>query len=175
MDRISLLKFLDEAILPVFLVFGSKLLGIFVLSLLLGFSWRFSNQGGYLPPFIGYYDFTQGVVANSLSSIVMLLVLAAGFTWVLFRDQHLREDKIHPKVSAYLHRAQMEGFIATNHEMSHQLLVWFSLSWLVLILVFIEYLIGLVVLLVLSLATTFTTLLTIMILLEERREKAFNK
>lgn len=150
------LKLLDRLILPIFLVIGTKYISAFVFNLTLSLSWtfNFSDSQIFTLPFIQYSNLEDLIVANSLSSFIMSLVLAIGFIWTIFRFQHFHEYHIPPKVASSLHSRRMEFLIMEEADAHHQITVWFSLAWLIFIVVLLEFLAGSVVLFVLT--TTFT-------------------
>lgn len=162
MSQISLPRLMDALILPVSLVFGSKYIGVFIINLVLSFEWSFSFSASqvFSLPFVHYKSLDELLIANSLSSLIMILVLAVGFTWVFFRFQIFHENFILPKISARLHSKKMEYLIVGEVQAHNQITVWFTLAWLVFLLTLLEFLAGSVVLFVLVVSLTLTLFLS---------------
>lgn len=163
MFRISLTKLLDESILPLFLVFGGKYISALFINLVFSYDWGFSFSVSqvFSLPFVHYSNFGDLLVANSISSFFMSLVLVVGFSWVIFRFQHFHENHISPKIAANLHSQKMEYLIIDEVEFDHQITVWFSLAWLIFILVLLEFLAGNIALFVLSINTATVLFLSV--------------
>ena len=166
MSDISKLGLLDKFILPFLILLGTKYISIFIINLLFSFSWKFgfSFYQVFFLPFIYYSDKRQLIVANSLSSLFVVLVLAIGFTWIIFRFQNFHEHHIKPKTASILHQKKMENLILSDAEFHRQLIVWFSLAWFVFIFILLEFLSGSVILPVLSLNLTVVLFLSLVII-----------
>lgn len=133
MKKVSALKLIDTAILPVIVVVGSKILAIFLLTLFFNIPWALSNQTGFY-----LFDFqkaTDVFFVSSISDLVMVLTTAIGFLWVLFRGNYFRADKIHPILAAKLYKKNREGLITNINDAYHQAAVWLSLSWFTFLLI----------------------------------------
>jgi len=166
MSEISKLGLADKFILPLFILLGTKYISIFIINLLFSFNWKFSFSfyQVFFLPFIHYSDKRQLLVANSLSSLFMVLVLAIGFTWIIFRFQYFHEHHIKPKTASNLHLRKMENLILSDAEVHYQLIIWFSLAWFVFIFILLEFLGGSVILPVLSLNLTVVLFLSLVIM-----------
>lgn len=137
MHKVSALKLIDEAILPVVLVLASKITVAFLVSGLFGLVWNFNLSASSNSLF--FLNFTSKpdlYLVNSFSDLIMILVTSAGFVWVLFRHKHFGEENIHPIAKSKLHKQNQEFLIVTFQETYHQAAVWLSLSWFVLFIVF---------------------------------------
>lgn len=136
MRKISALKLIDEAILPVVVVIASKIASIFVLTFLFNIPWTFkaeaSSYGFY---FINFTKASDVFFVVSLSDLVMVLAAAVGFLWVLFRGNYFGEDKMHPVEASRLHKKGREGLIVSSREAYHQAVVWLSISWFTFFLI----------------------------------------
>ena len=89
MSKLSFLKLLDSFILPFVVVLGSKYFSVLVINLVLFINWEFNLSifQVFSLPFIQYSSDGDLMLVNSISSLVMSLVLAFGFTLILFRFQ----------------------------------------------------------------------------------------
>ncbi len=169
MRKISALKLLDEAILPVVLVVFCKIVAIFILTLVFNIPWSFnSTSGSYSFYFINFKDASGVFFVSSISDLVMILFVAVGFLWTLFRGSYFREDKLHPITAARLHKKGKESLIVDKNKAYHQAAVWLSLSWFTFFLSLDNVLQGSTSLLTFGVAVVATLGLTV-VLLENSR------
>ena len=142
---------LVEAILPVVLVFGAKYISVFVIALLLSLEWAvgFSLSQIFTLPFIQFSNSADLLLVNSVSSLFMTMILTVGYAAALYRFQYFHENFIEPKVAARVHARNMEYLIFKETQAHSQITVWFILSWIVFLLILLEFLAGSAVLFVL--------------------------
>lgn len=131
MFRLSLVKLIDEAILPAFLVVGTKVISFLFLGLALGLNISFPTD---------LYSFTSLsntllekpiilMKVSSISSLFTLLMILFGFGWVVIKAHHFHASHIHPKWQQLFSRSGWEHLIKDSQEIYHQGLVWLTLSW----------------------------------------------
>ncbi len=174
MPGISLAKLLDGFILPIFLVIGGKYISALFINLIFSFDWRLSTSSSqvFSLPFVQYSNLENLIVANSASSLFMSLVLAVGFTWVIFRFQHFHENYVTPKIASNLHSQKMEYLIIDEVRSHHQITIWFSLAWFTFLLVLLEFLAGSIALFVLITNLTIVLFLSVVILFDMHKKAA---
>lgn len=125
------------------IVIAAKLVTLFLLASYLTVPWQFSFDGnGYVTYFISFADIDNLAVISNFSDLVMVLVVAVGFVWVIFRAHHFREDKIHPHLAAKLHQKNRQKLIISAFEIYHQALIWLALSWFTLFLITTNIVLG---------------------------------
>lgn len=125
----SLLKLIDEAIIPALLVFGAKLVGLVMANTYYNLSW--DTQG--LFPLISYRSSEAYAMANGFSNVVVFVVILTGFLTVLVRAHAFHATHISPRLSVSLVRMEMTGIVANSWEIYHQAVIWLALLWLSLI------------------------------------------
>jgi len=125
MVKFSFLKLLDETILPLLLLAGSRFLGVFLAALIFPVGFSFGNNPD-LPslPFIRFEGSGDLYLANSVSWGLVGLVLAISFGYVLFRILNFHGDRVHPKESSRLHNRNLEFLVIDSHEAFHQGISW---------------------------------------------------
>ncbi len=106
------------------------------------------------------------MAANSLSSFIMTLVMAVGFTFVIFRFQYYHEGYIEPKVASRLHTKKMDRLIISEVRSHNQITVWFTLAWLIFLLTLLEFLAGSLVLFVLVINFTIVCMLSVVVVFD---------
>ena len=137
----SLLKLIDEAIIPALLVFGSKLVGLVVANYWYDLSWQ-APSGHSLFPLMRYGSPEAFNLANNFSNAVMLAVVFVGFVWVLIRAHTFHESHVSPRLSIKLVNLEMTGLVVNSWEIYHQAVVWLAYVWLTLLLLAGEALLG---------------------------------
>ncbi len=137
------LKLVEKIILPLTIVICAKLGTIFVLSFLTGQVWNVGPQtSGVNIFFLNFPSYNSLVILiNSLSDLAAALVCAAGFTWTLFRWQHLTFDNLHPRHTAAALQKH-EYFLTDASNIFVESTVWLSLAFSNLLLSFMSYLTG---------------------------------
>lgn len=135
MRKVSALKLIETAILPVVVVVGSKILAIFLVTLFFNIPWTINTQADYGIYFVNFQKATDFFFVSSISDLVMILTTAIGFLWALFRGNYFREDRLHPVLAAKLHKKGRESLITSTNNAYHQAAVWLSLSWFTFLLI----------------------------------------
>src|SRR3989344_2794074 len=127
--RPSLLKLVDELILPTIIIIATRYFGIFVAGLTFQISFGFSLRSDLLSaPFIDFGAEADLLTANLVSWALVSVVLVVIFGFVLFRNLHFHKDWIHPKETTYLHNKNLEFMIIPAEEAFHQGFSWCLLS-----------------------------------------------
>lgn len=174
MSKLSFLKLLDSFILPLAVVLGSKYLSALVINLALSLSWEFgfSAYQIFSLPFIQYSSNENLMLVNSISSLVMSLVLAIGFTLILFRFQFFHEDFIPPNIASVLHSKKLDRLIINKSQSHNQLTSWFTLAWVTFLVILLEFIGGTVNLIVLSTNLTMVSLISVVLIFDMLRKGA---
>ena len=105
----------------------------------------------------------------------MTLVLAVGFTFVIFRFQHYHEWYIEPKLASRLHAKKMEHLILNEVRSHNQITAWFTLAWLVFLLTLLEFLAGSLVLFVLTINFTIVFMLSVVVIFDMYKKEAVRR
>lgn len=122
-----ILKLLDESVVPVVLIFSSKIISLIVTARYLGVS--YSIQDNKL-----YFDrFSDLVLANNVSNLFVLFLLVLGTVLVLVRLYHFHASHIHPVFLTKLLESDLEFAVSTSFNLFHQVAVWLSLGLALLV------------------------------------------
>jgi len=127
----SLVKLIDEAIIPaVALIFG-KMVGLFLAIYLFKFPFILKGQEilGILPS-IHFLNLTDYIIAENYSNLAMFLVATCGTIFVLVRAHFFHESHIHPNLHAKLISLNLESLIAPTYHLYHQAMIWLIFLWL---------------------------------------------
>ena len=138
----SLQALLHEATIPSLLLVVTKMLGMFLLPMLLGYDYQFSFQWNLTPFQFVFNSEIQAQIVNSYTNLAMFMIIFIGFFWVLIRSYHFHDTHIKPSMTAKLAELRMLHLITTSFEVYHSAFVWFCFMWLSVIVITIYYLLG---------------------------------
>lgn len=136
----SLVKLIDEAIVPALLVFAAKLLGLVGVNIWLNLSW--DATGSTLLPLFSYRSPEAFVIANSWSNVVVMVVIVAGLLSVLIRAHVFHTSHISPHLSASLIRHQLTSLATNSWDVYHQAIIWLAYLWLATVLFSVQAMYG---------------------------------
>lgn len=174
----SLVKILDEAILPAVVLIGAKVIGLVIANLIGGFTYTIESGYSALPWTVVYASTSEAVTANDISNFIMYLVVFLGFCWVLLKAHFLHDTHLPPKFAGRLAKLHLFHFVQTTFEIYHQALVWLSFLWLTTLVIFIYTFSGASValaLIALALSSASTFLYTKDIEVEIRTDKVLRE
>ncbi len=161
MPKISALKFIDEAIIPIALIIGTKFLSILILTIILGFSWSFDSEVKNRLLFFSFDHFNDLIIVSNISDLAALVISSVGFSWVILRSRTFRKDLIHPVTEVKLRQKSQEGLILSAEESLHQESVWLVASWFLMFFVLNNVLVGTTSFFVLGIGIGINTALTL--------------
>jgi len=126
-----LLRLIDEAIVPAILVISVKILGMFAVTKIFGYTWSLD-----LTSFFGLkFESHEALLAvNSYSNLLVLIVLAAGLLWIIIRAVHFHETHISPRLALRLFSWDLSHLVVSSVDVYHQAVVWLSYLWLFVVL-----------------------------------------
>lgn len=135
----SLVKLIDEAILPAVLLVGSKFASVILIATLSksAFSFTFGRFFFFLPS-LSFSTFESYIFSNSYSNLFTYVVLAAGCAFVLLRAHFFHSSHVTPALHARLIKLRLSSLVADTFTIYHQAFVWFSFIWLFTIFLLIE-------------------------------------
>ena len=143
MKKVSLLKSIDEVILPLVLLLGSRYFGVFLYALITPFQFTFSSTFDLASlPFIRCGGSSNLIAANSFSWGLTAAVLGLTFGFIAFRNLYLHEDWLHPKQATHLHKNRMDHLIVGSKEAFHQGISWGLVVAIAMLLSFADLVTG---------------------------------
>jgi len=115
----SLIRLVDEAILPAFLIVGSKIIAIAAITDILSLRYYYQNL------FTLYYTTpVDSMVVSTWSDIVIYAVMLFGVIVILVKLLYFTEGKTNPAVVLKLAKANKLGFIQASVDLYHSLFIW---------------------------------------------------
>ena len=127
----SLIKLIDEAILPALLLILAKGVGLFatIVFFNLPFTLEYRSIFGLLPSF--RFATLQGyITAENYSNLAMFCVVAAGAIVVILKAHFLHESHISPRLHARLISLNLERLAQSSYHLYHQAAIWLVFLWL---------------------------------------------
>lgn len=127
----SLIKLIDEAILPALLLILVKGIGLFatVVFFNLPFTLEYRSIFGILPSF-RFATLQAYITAENYSNLAMFAAVAAGAIIVILKAHFLHESHIHPKLHARLISLNLERLAQSSYHLYHQAAIWIIFLWL---------------------------------------------
>ncbi len=127
----SLIKLIDEALLPAILLIIAKMGGLFMASLLLGLKFTVV-MGDFFKvlPTVHFLNPQDYVLAENYSNLAMFLVASLGCAFILLRAHFFHESHIRPRLHSRLVALNLESLIVPSYHLYHQATVWLLFLWL---------------------------------------------
>lgn len=138
----TLVKLIDQSIIPGFILVFSKFLGVIIVAKIISASWKVATGTFFLPTF-SFSNYQDYLTINSFSNLVMFLAIAAGTAFVLVRAHFFHASHISPSIHLKLLKFGLEGLIAETYQLYHQAAVWLLFLWLATILILLQAFFGL--------------------------------
>lgn len=127
----SLIKLIDEAIIPAFILIIVKMAAILISSyfLKLNFDVNINGFAQFLPhlSFLSVQDYT---LAENYSNLAMYAAAALGTLYILVKAHFLHQSHVSPKVQQKLASLNFENIITSSFHLYHQALIWLVFLWL---------------------------------------------
>lgn len=128
----SIIKLIDEAIIPAIALIVGKMLGLFIASMLFHLNFVVEQGSVFkILPAIRFSDAQGYIMAENYSNLAMLFVASLGTIFVIVRAHFFHQSHIHPYLQAKLARLNLESLIAPSFHLYHQAAIWLSYLWLV--------------------------------------------
>ena len=124
----TLIKLIDYAILPAFLIIGAKIVSIVFLTNYFGVDFVIDRMQ------ITIQNSVEFIAINSYSSLIMFFTIIAGLIWVTIKAHIFHDTHITPAFSAKLFSMNMEDLIHTSETIFAQAFIWLSYAWIATII-----------------------------------------
>lgn len=127
----SLIKLIDEAIIPAVALIVAKMVGTFgaIYFFDLLFTLKKAQILGILPS-VQFHNFADYITAENYSNLAMFLVVGLGSLLVLVKAHFFHESHISPTLHARLVSLNLERLIAPSYHLYHQAAIWLIFLWL---------------------------------------------
>ena len=135
-----ILRLIKEALLPAFLILGSKLLCIVIIVGLFSVSWQVESTS-FIPRLV-FPDADYTIFINSYSNLGVFLVVLVGLVWVLTKAYHFHDTHVSPAFVLQLLSWNLSWLLTDSHEVYHKGVTWVSYLWLVALYIGIQTVMG---------------------------------
>ena len=127
----SLIKLIDEAIMPAVALIAGKMLGLFAASFFLNLPFTIQNKEVFwLLPSIQFSSINAYLTAENYSNLAMFMTAVLGAIPVVVRAHFFHESHISPTFHAKLVSLNLERLIAPSYHLYHQAAIWLIFLWL---------------------------------------------
>lgn len=120
----TLIKLIDQAIVPAILLLCTRVTSVIIISYMLGIKFSFDSTGFVFPSLESYLK------VNSYSTFSMILIIAVGLLYLLIKALFFHDTHISPSLTAKLFNYRLSSFIQSSFELYSQGVVWLSYSFL---------------------------------------------
>lgn len=135
----TVIKLIDEAIIPAIILICAKVFGLIGASLLFDLSFTLSQRKILsILPSVSFSSFQDYVTAENYSNLAMFIAAAAGTIFILVKAHFFHESHIHPKLQAKLVKLNLETLITPSYHLYHQAAIWLTFLWLTVAFLFIS-------------------------------------
>lgn len=127
----SIVKLLDEALIPAVAIIVAKMAGLFFAASFLNLEFTIKNaELLFILPRVSFESVKDYALAENFSNVAMFVVVALGTLFVLVRAHFFHESHIHPYLQAKLAALNLTSLIAPSYHLYHQAAIWLIFLWL---------------------------------------------
>lgn len=127
----SIIKLIDEAIIPAVALIVAKMVGLFATAYVLHLNFTIKNADILAVfPSVQFPNIEDYTVAENFSNLAMFIVVALGAFLVLLRAHFFHESHITPNLHARLVALNLDSLVAPSYHLYHQAAIWLIFLWL---------------------------------------------
>lgn len=127
----SIIKLIDEALIPAVAIIVAKMVGLFLAASFSNLNFTVKNADILkVLPSVQFANINDYTVAENFSNLAMFVVVALGTLLVLIRAHFFHESHIHPNLQARLAALNLDSLVASSYHLYHQVVIWLIFLWL---------------------------------------------
>ncbi len=126
----TLTKLIDIALIPAALLVIGKLVGLMLTINLFDLPWSLKELPGGILSVRPALMPDDVVTASSYSDLIMYLIIAIGFTFVLIQATHFHETHINPRLLIKLSSNNLTGLVKSSYDIYHTATIWLIFIWI---------------------------------------------
>lgn len=134
----TLVRLIDQAIVPAILLLCTRLASVILISYFIGAKFVFTTNG-----FL-FNDTSNYILVNSYSTLAMVVILTAGLAYILLKALLFHDTHISPKLTTKLFRHKMATLIQSSFELYSQGVIWLIYLYLISIVAVILSIFGVI-------------------------------
>ena len=156
----TLIRLIDQAIVPAILLLCTRLASVIVISYILGANFIFSARG-----FI-FHNPDNYIKVNSFSTLSMVVVLSVGLIYILAKALYFHDTHISPKLTTKLFHHRVTTLIQSSFELYSQGVIWLIYLYLVTIVAVILGIFGIIFNWITIVSGSFCAIATLLLILD---------
>jgi len=160
----TLVRLIDQAVVPAILLLCTRLASVIIVSYILGAKFIFSTKG-----FV-FHNPDNYIAVNSFSTLAMVVVLGLGLTYILAKALYFHDTHISPKLTTKLFRHKMATLIQSSFELYSQGVIWLVYLYLVTIVAVILGIFGVIYDWITIVSGSFCAITTLLLILDIEHE-----
>lgn len=160
----TLIRLIDQAIVPAILLLCTRLASVILVSYFIGAKFTFSAKG-----FI-FHDPNNYVKVNSYSTLAMVVILGLGLIYILAKALYFHDTHISPKLTTKLFHHKMTTLIQNSFELYSQGVIWLVYLYLITIVAVILGIFGVIYSWVTIVSGSFCAIATLLLILDIENE-----
>lgn len=127
----SLIKLIDEAIIPALILIIVKMAAILAVSYFLKLSFDVNINGfAKFLPRLSFQSVNDYILAENYSNLAMYTAAALGTLYILIKAHFLHQSHVSPKIQQKLASLNFENIISSSFHLYHQAFIWLVFLWL---------------------------------------------
>lgn len=138
----SLVKLIDNSLLPAVLIIFGKFFGIYLFAGLLGVDIGVQEATQTLFSFRTVVGVEDIMAISTYSDMFMFALISIGFAIVVVRSVYMHDSHISVSTITKLAKLDMTSLIKTSYELYHTGVVWFVFTWMGNVLILVNALLG---------------------------------
>jgi len=131
----SLIKLLDNALLPAALMLVSKFIGILLSIQIFNISWVVQQTPNNIFSFQTVLSSQDAITVTSYSDMLMFCVLALGFTINILRAVFLHKSHVSLDLLTRLAHKNLLNLIKSSYEIYHSAFIWLVFMWIAALMI----------------------------------------
>ena len=127
----SIIKLIDEAIIPALALIFGKMAGLALAIVVLNLPFTIeAGQVLRILPSVHFANLADYILAENYSNLAMFVAAALGSIFVIIRAHFFHESHINPSLHARLVSLNLESLVAPSYHLYHQAAIWLLFLWL---------------------------------------------
>jgi len=136
----SLIKLLDNSIIPASVMIASKFVGILLSIKILNIPWSIKDYTNSILTVTTFLRKEDISTVTSYSDLAMYFALASLLTFNIVKAVYLHNTHLRPNLILQLARRNLLSLITGSYEIYHSCTVWITFTWIANILILINVL-----------------------------------
>jgi len=138
----TLINLIDISLVPAALLVVGKLIGLLATIQIFQLPWTIQEVPGSFFSVSPAFLAEDIIVASSYSDLIMYLLIALGFSFVLIQATHFHDTHIKPRMLVRLVNNNLMGLVRSSFDIYHSAAIWTIFLWMTQILIWVDVAVG---------------------------------